>query len=820
MQLKTERFYRSYRSFFHVFYPSIPCILVFTIMLLYSLSLSYLERKNAMSKKLFTWISFLLLSLTMVTNASASTEVNVPLNIDLKQKISTDVAAFHEYNNAVVQNQTIYVPERQGNKITAINPLDRSIKWEYATNGNTAYYSFTGVKDVLFFQANGTLTALKDNGTAATVLWTKPYTAANFTIDGTTLYATTGGKLVAIDVATGASKWEYTLPARERIHSNITIGNGNIYFVTDNQMDMYRKMYSINASTAQVQWTTTNVDYYSQKINYEDGKLYVKTYDKMLAFDALKGTSLWNFTVSANFDFEMNATTIFTKTANNEVTAYDRLTKAQLWKTKVGSTSRGSMKVTSSHILVNGDNTIKWLNTNTGQIERTLSEPGAAIQPLTILDGTLVAIDNSYNLYYYAVANDTVSPKLVLDNVPNRYSPFDGHTAQLSFHLSEEAYVKMTVKNNQGQAIRTIDFGLLNSSWNTKTWDGKDANGQVVPYGAYTFSFEVKDLAGNTAVSENPAKIVNVADINGTTLAETISRKGPAATNDVLVTVPLGTRLTILDETSEWYKVSFYLDSTGYEGYVQKSVVATRSNPNPIPTPTTDPSTNNSSTIYIVQSGDTLWKVSQKFNVSTQAIIEANHLDPAKHLYIGQKLTIPVQTTVQPEQPLPVSTTTYWVPSGDTLWKVAQKFGVTTEAIVETNKLDPTKYLYIGQKLVIPTTVQPVQPVQPATTTYSVASGDTLWKIAQKFGVTTQAIMDANNLDPTKFLYVGQKLNIPKVTQPVQPTTITYAVIPGDTLWKISQKFGVTSQAILDANKLDPNKYLYVGQQLIIPVKP
>jgi LysM repeat protein len=78
----------------------------------------------------------------------------------------------------------------------------------------------------------------------------------------------------------------------------------------------------------------------------------------------------------------------------------------------------------------------------------------------------------------------------------------------------------------------------------------------------------------------------------------------------------------------------------------------------------------------------------------------------------------------------------------------------------------------------------------------------------------------ANKLDPSVYLYVGQKLIFPSVALPEQPVKTTYVVVSGDTLWKITQKFGVTTQAIIDANKLDPNTYLYVGQTLIIPSKP
>jgi LysM repeat protein len=100
---------------------------------------------------------------------------------------------------------------------------------------------------------------------------------------------------------------------------------------------------------------------------------------------------------------------------------------------------------------------------------------------------------------------------------------------------------------------------------------------------------------------------------------------------------------------------------------------------------------------------------------------------------------------------------------------------------------------------------------------YAVIPGDTLWIIAQKFGVTAQATVDANKLDPSVYLYVGQKLIIPSVALPEQPVKTTYVVVSGDTLWEFTQKFGVTIQAIIDANKLDPNAYLYVDQTLIIP---
>jgi LysM repeat protein len=203
-----------------------------------------------------------------------------------------------------------------------------------------------------------------------------------------------------------------------------------------------------------------------------------------------------------------------------------------------------------------------------------------------------------------------------------------------------------------------------------------------------------------------------------------------------------GDTFPLMSETIE-NGIYTVLVKEGVTGTISTGDVELVTEPSTTPaTPTASPT--GQTTEYTVVSGDTLWKISAKFNTRISEIVALNNLDPNKYLYIGQNLTIP--TAAQPSQP---TTTTYTVVSGDTLWKIAQKFGVTTQAIVDANKLDPTAYLYVGQNLIIPTVAQPASPVQPTTTTYTVVSGDTLWKIAQKFGVTTQVIIDVNKLDPT-----------------------------------------------------------------------
>ncbi|HEY8464155.1 MAG TPA: LysM peptidoglycan-binding domain-containing protein [Bacillota bacterium] len=118
------------------------------------------------------------------------------------------------------------------------------------------------------------------------------------------------------------------------------------------------------------------------------------------------------------------------------------------------------------------------------------------------------------------------------------------------------------------------------------------------------------------------------------------------------------------------------------------------------PPPTTCPA---GTTAYIIRSGDTLFALAQRFNTSVNAILAANPgIDP-NALRIGQRICIP---GVQPPPPTtcPTGTTSYVVRSGDTLYGIAQRFNVSLNALIEANPgIDPNR-LQIGMVICIPGT--------------------------------------------------------------------------------------------------------------------
>ena len=110
--------------------------------------------------------------------------------------------------------------------------------------------------------------------------------------------------------------------------------------------------------------------------------------------------------------------------------------------------------------------------------------------------------------------------------------------------------------------------------------------------------------------------------------------------------------------------------------------------------------------IYVVQAGDTLGAIAKKFGVTVAALQEVNAISDPNRLQIDQELVIPqrqVEATVTSTSISPIiAPDVYVVQAGDTLGAIAKQYGVTVEALQEANAIsDPTR-LQIGQKLIIP----------------------------------------------------------------------------------------------------------------------
>lgn len=176
---------------------------------------------------------------------------------------------------------------------------------------------------------------------------------------------------------------------------------------------------------------------------------------------------------------------------------------------------------------------------------------------------------------------------------------------------------------------------------------------------------------------------------------------------------------------------------------------------------------------WTVRSGDTVSHIATRTGASVSSIARANGLTDPSMIRIGQVLRVPTAKAPSHAKPAnkaaaPRQAATYTVRPGDTVSAIAHRHSSTVAAISKANRLDGRALIMVGQRLTIPgaggTGAKPASSSSTTATrtrTHTVVAGDTVARIAARYGTTTSAVVRANGLDSRALIRIGQRLTIP-----------------------------------------------------------
>lgn len=178
--------------------------------------------------------------------------------------------------------------------------------------------------------------------------------------------------------------------------------------------------------------------------------------------------------------------------------------------------------------------------------------------------------------------------------------------------------------------------------------------------------------------------------------------------------------------------------------------------------------------------------------------------------------------------------TAYVVQPGDTISAIAERHGLRTADVLAWNGLTWRSVIYPGQTLSLAGTSAPAT-VPAAAQTHVVVAGDTVYGIAQKYGTSVDAVLAANALTRASVIYPGQSLLVsgaaaaaPAVAPATAPAAVTtpaagaqtHAVVAGDTLFGIAQKYGTTTASLYAWNAMTAQSIIYPGQSIVVSAPP
>lgn len=251
--------------------------------------------------------------------------------------------------------------------------------------------------------------------------------------------------------------------------------------------------------------------------------------------------------------------------------------------------------------------------------------------------------------------------------------------------------------------------------------------------------------------------------------------------------------------------------------------------------------------VYVVQAGDTLASIASRYGVNWRDVADWNQIEPNKSLYVGTSLYLYNAKKVQPVRP-----TSYIVQSGDTLTAVADKFGFTNQQLADMNNLTPTSNLLRGARLSLvddgtnkttstnskndaPLTSAASKTSKIETINYRVKAGESVGSLANRYNMSNEQLAELNKFSANSSLLLGQSIKVPasapdvedkpdsktensrKTQSAAKVSTVSYTVKSGDTLSAIASRYQTSNEELAKLNRISANSMVILGQKLTVP---
>ena len=203
---------------------------------------------------------------------------------------------------------------------------------------------------------------------------------------------------------------------------------------------------------------------------------------------------------------------------------------------------------------------------------------------------------------------------------------------------------------------------------------------------------------------------------------------------------------------------------------------------------------------YIVQSGDTLFKIAGRFNTTIDALESANDLGDDAQLIAGQTILIPTGEQLLVD--------VYEVMPGDTLFGISKRYNTSVGILQALNDIKDGRQIIVGQRLLVPTVDE------SEFETYVVGSNDSLFSISKRYNTAVSVLKSLNGIEDDRDLEVGQTILVPTIDE---SKFEVYEVQPTDSLYSVSRRFATSEENLMSLNGIADVRDLEVGQNILVP---